>query len=882
MYRSEYGCVVNWCKRLLLVLLFLAPMVFMNLAWAQLPPSRLQALDSNTVLFEIRIDEHVLADSLSAFQFGQKIFLPLGEMAGLLNIGIRAYPDKGTARGFIRGLNRTFSLNVANRTVSLDGKPLIFDAANVLQREDEIYVESKLLAEWLLVDFEVNLSSLSIKLSPREPLPLQARLAREAKVAELSSRPKAVEQNFPRIDNPYKLIDVPFVDQTLSFGAQRGSDNKTNSASYTTYIRGDLAGLQASLFLSGTNQINSRQNRFTVGRSDPQGELLGPLRARAFALGNVSVPGVPNISLSSDVGNGFSVSNVPLDRPARFDSHTLQGDLPPGWDVELYLNNLLIAYQQSRPDGKYSFNDLTLVYGSNEFRLVFYGPQGQLRVERKSFLLDSSLNVPGSFYYNAASNRDVTGVQHTAGLAEWGLSKFLTGTLGAVNLEAPDGKRTGYTRIGLHGFAANAIFVGNVTRQSTGGSLYELSARSRFAGIAMGWNHLLLKDFTSALFPLSVDPIRSRDRLRFDGLLMSESLGSYPLTLELQRDRLQSGAQVLDATALLSTSVGLATLSNTLHLTSGAGTRSIDGAFQVGGNVGMFRLGGQVGYLLRPETRLSALALVANRSLGPGYLLNLGATYTVQDSVLRLTTGLTKSLGSYAIALTAGYSSRREFNISVQLSTAIGRDPRRSQSIFDAVPMAESGAVSARVFIDKNGNGVMDADEQPVKNVGFLINSSNFAVRTDDAGIAYVGHLLSNRETGISVNPATIEDPQLVSALKGLRLIPRPGNVTQIDFPLVQTGEIDGTVYLVNKGRKRGVGNVLVELVDKDGKVVAETRSGSDGFFVVVEVLPGEYSLRVGEEQLNELKLRYSGARRVTMSPKGTFVNGQDFSLEPL
>lgn len=176
----------------------------------------------------------------------------------------------------------------------------------------------------------------------------------------------------------------------------------------------------------------------------------------------------------------------------------------------------------------------------------------------------------------------------------------------------------------------------------------------------------------------------------------------------------------------------------------------------------------------------------------------------------------------------------------------------------------------------------MDADEQPVKNVGFLINSSNFAVRTDDAGIAYVGHLLSNRETGISVNPATIEDSQLVPALKGLRLIPRPGNVTQIDFPLVQTGEIDGTVYLVNKGRKRGVGNVLVELVDKDGKVVAETRSGSDGFFVVVEVLPGEYSLRVGEEQLNELKLRYSGARRVTMSPKGTFVNGQDFSLEPL
>lgn len=868
-------------QRLLLGLVFLLSIACTGVAWSQPIASKPQSLDSNTVLFEIRIDEHVLSDSLSAFQFGQKIFLPLGEMSSLMTIGIRAYPAEGTGRGFIRGENKTFSLNVRDKRVTLADKSSTFDAADVLLQNDDIYVESKLLADWLLVDFEINLNSLSVKLKPREPLPLQARLAREAKIAGMSASSKPAEQSYPLKDNPYKLVDVPFVDQTLSFGAQRGNGNKSNSASYTTYIRGDLAGLQASVFSSGSNQ-DSQQNRFTVGRSDPQGELLGPLRARSFALGNVSVPGVPNISLSSDVGNGFSVSNVPLDRPTRFDSHTLQGDLPPGWDVELFLNNVLIAYQQSRGDGKYAFNDLNLVYGPNEFRLVFHGPQGQLRVERKSFLLDESLNVPGSFYYNLASNRNLAGLQHTAAVAEWGLSKFVTGTLGTVNREAPDGKRTNYSSMGLHGFAANAIFVGNLTRQSNGGSLYELSARSRFAGIAAGWSHLQLRDFTSDLFPASADPVRSRDRLRFDGLLLSDSLGDFPFTLELQRDRLQSGAKVLDARALLSTSVALATLSNSLHLSSSAGTRAIDGTFQVSGNVGMFRLGGQVSYLLRPEAKLSALALVADRSLGPGYLLNMGATYTVQDSVLRLTTSLTKSLGSYAVALTSGYSSRREFNIGVQIFTGIARDPRRSQWIFDAVPMAESGAVSARAFVDTNGNGIMDAGEQPVKNVGFLVNSSNHSVRTDDAGVAYVGHLLSNRSTNIAVNPATIEDPQLVPLLKGMRVIPRPGNVTQIDFPLVQTGEIDGTVYLTNNGRKRGVGNVLLELVDKNGKVVAETRSGSDGFFVVVEVIPGEYSLRVGEEQLKELKLRYSGSRKVTMSPKGTFVNGQDFLLELL
>lgn len=849
-------------------------------AWAEPRLFKLPSLESSIVLFQIQIDEHVLTDSLNAFQFGQKFFLPLGEMSSLMSIGIRAYPAEGAGRGFIRSGNKSFSLSIANSSVMLADKSNQFDPADVLLQDDDIYVESKLLAKWLLVDFKINLNSLSIKLEPREPLALQARLARESKMAGLLAMPKPPERNYLFQDNPYKLIDLPFVDQTLTFGVQKGNGYRSSSAAYTTYIRSDFVGLQASAFMSGSNSSQSRLSRFTLGRSDTRAELLGPLKARSFAFGNVSVPGVSNISLSRDVGNGFSISNTPLDRPTRFDSHTLQGDLPPGWDVELYLNNVLTAYQQSRTDGKYVFSDLSLVYGPNEFRLVFHGPQGQLRVERENFLLDGSLNMPGSFYYNVASNRNLLGLQNTAALTEWGLSKYLTGTLGIVNRQASDGTHTSYTSAGLHGFVPNAILVGNLTRQSTGGSLAELSVRSRLAGMSVSWSHLQLYDFTSDLFPVSIDPVRSRDQLRFDGLLMRDLLDNFPFTVEFKRDRLQSNAKQLDVRALLSTSVGLATVSNSLHLSSDQYVRTIDDTIQVSGNVGPFRLGGQASYLVRPQTRLAALALSADRSLGPGYILNGSASYAVQDAVLRLTSGLTKSLGHYAVAITAGYSSRHEFNIGIQIFTGIARDPRRSAWMFDAIPVAESGAVSARVFIEKNAGTDMDTNQQPVKNIGFLINSATHPARTDDQGVAYIGHLLSNRITDISINLATVEDPQLLPVLKGLRVIPRPGNVSQIDLALVLSGEIDGTVYLMSNGRKRGVGNVLLQLVDKDGKIVAETRSGSDGFFVVVEVIPGAYTLQISQEQLNELKLSYAGARTVTMSTDGSFINGQDFSLQ--
>ena len=855
-------------------------MGFSHFAFAQTSPARASSLDSNAVLFEIRIGQYVLTDSLNAFQFGPKIFLPLGEMSSLMTIAIRAYPEEGAGRGFVRGESTPFSLNTVNRTVTIGDKTSSFDAADILRQDDDIYVESKLLATWLLVDFEVNLNSLTVQLAPREPLPLQARLARESKLGGLEGRTRPEELDYPRRDNPYRFIATPAIDQTISLGAQRGNGVHTNNASYTTYLRGDLAGLQASAFLSDSNQSNARQHRFTVGRSDPQGELLGPLRARSFALGNVSVPGFANISRSSDFGNGFSFGNVPLDRSTRFASQTLQGDLPPGWDVELYLNNALLGYQQSRGDGRYSFNDLALVYGANDFRLVFHGPQGQVRVERKNYLLDETLNEPGSFYYNLASNRDTAGLQRVAGSAELGLSKFLTGTLGVVNLEGLNRIRQNYTSVGLHGFAGSALLTGNLTQQANGGSLSDLSARTRLGGISVGWNHLQLKDFTSELFPVSTDPVRTRDRLRFDGLLSPGPIGDFPFTLEFQQDRLQSGAKVLDVRALLSASVGAATVSNLIHVSRNQGVGAVDGAFQVSGNVGRFRVGAQAGYLIQPKAQLSALAVSADHALAAGYLLNISSGYTFQDSVFRLTSSLNKSFGGYAVALTAGVTSRREFTVGVQIFTSVARDPRRSQWMLDAVPGAESGAISARVFVDRNGNGVMDEGEEPVRNVGFLVNSSNHPVRTDASGIAYVGHLLGNRNTDVSVNSATVEDPQLVSSLRGVRVTPRPSNVSQIDFPLVLTGEIDGTVYLVSSGRKRGVGNVLIELVDSSGKVVAQTRSGSDGFYVLVEVQPGSYSLRIGEEQLIELKLTYAGPTRISMSPRGEFVNGQDFSLQ--
>ncbi len=846
------------------------------------PVARTSSLTStNLVLLELRIDGYLLSDSITAYQAGQKVFLPLGEVARALTVAIQVNPGNRTATGFVRREDSGFSLNVKTATLELGGQRTEFDPAAILLQDDDIYVESRTLAQWLKVDFSINMNSLQVEAKPVEPLPIQLRLKRERTLEAIASQKPQERPDLPRLKMAYKLADVPFIDQTISLGARRGNGSNTNSASYTTYMKADLAGMQGSLFLAGSNQPDSTESRFTLGRSDPQGELLGPLRARNFAVGNVPVAGILNLTRTNDTGRGVTINNLPLDRPARFNTHSLQGDLPPGWDVELFFNEALIAYQQSRADGKYRFDDLALVFGPNDFRLVFHGPQGQVRIEKQSFLLDESMSVPGSFIYNLASSRDTNGLRHSVALGEYGLSKSVTLAGSVINDQKTDGTIGRYQSMGLRAFTGPALFTGNLTRQAEGGLLSDIGLKTRLGKTAIGYNRLLAsRGFSSDYFPMTSDPVRTRDRLRLDSVLPGGPLGVLPVNFQVQRDKTETGNNITDSTALVSANINSIALSNQLHLGTSPGYRVLDGAFSTASSFGAFRLRGQVNYLLRPDTRVSALAITADRTLRNGYLVNVGATRSFTSPELRMTVSLNKSLGSYGMAVTGGYSSHGEYSIGLVFFLGAGRDPRTGKWMSSAMPFADSGAASALVFLDRNGNGMFDAGDERMKGIGFNVNGANSQVRTGDDGLAFLERLPPWRDADITLNRRTLEDPQMSPLGKGFRLVPRPGNAASLDFPVVYTGELDGTVFLQADGRRRGAGNVQVELVDDKQKIVATARSENNGFYHFEEVPPGKYQLRISPAQVQQLNLQVTSPKAVTVSPSGEPVPPQDFELQ--
>ena len=888
------GFLSSLALALALLLLWWAPVQAQTAASATAPvpvkspgaerPARV--IEASVLILDVRLGNAVLSDGLTAYQDGPLVLLPLGELARLLTLAITVQPETGSASGYVLSEERTFGLNLARSVVSLTEQESTFQTGSARVIDGDIYVSNVLLSRWLPIDFEVAMSSLQLRVSPREKLPLQERLERARTGKRLGGA--RVEQlpdpGFARDIAPYQWLDLPFIDQTFGVDARRAPGLREQNAAYTAYLTADALGMEGAAYISSSSK-QSPDWRVTLGRNDPDAGLLGPMRATSFLLGNISIPSVANVMTSSGNGRGVSVANRPLDQPTSFDRQSLRGNLPPGWDATLYYNEALVGFQSSRADGLYAFDNMPLSFGRNEFLLTFNGPLGQIRSERKSFLLDQSIVKPGEFLYALAEHRSDTGERRSIARFDVGLTPAIAGSVGLVRM--PD-RRNGmqksdfrsYTQMGLRGYWERAIVSSEVTFGQRG-MVADLGLKTRLAGFAVDLQHIHVQgDFDSDVFSASNNSVRMRDKLRVLGTLAPFGLLRLPVALELQRERTTSGETHEMAAGRLSMMYADTSATNALSWQRTGGTVSTYGSVQISRRMAGMGLSGLMGYSVRPEARLDSLAFTADRHLASGYRVNAGLLHAFSGRTTLVSGGLTKNFGRFALAVSASYSSQRDLTLGLQLFVALGRKPRTEEWFADAVPMAGMGAVSARAFVDRNRNGVRDPHEELVPNAGFIINKGGrHPARSSEDGTAFIGRLVPGRYTDIALDPATLEDPLWKPLTEGVRVLPRPGMVQTLEFPVISTSEVDGTVYLLGNQGRRGIGDAMVELVDSQGVMVMQTRSSSDGFYLLRHVLAGRYTLRISLEQATKLALTSTRELMVNVTAEGDFISGQDLEM---
>lgn len=844
----------------------------------------------NLLLFQLRLDNQTLADDFIAYELQDELLLPLGELARLLTLGITVDPRSRIASGFVLREDRLFRLEPQSETVVSEGVRQPVERRLLRWIDGDLYVPARLLQQWLPLGLLVDRNTLTLAVAPRERLPIQARLERERLAGRLGRRGGAsdVDRGYPRAAPDYRLASVPFIDQTLGLQVNGGNGNQSSSWAYSAFVTGDLLGMEASAYVSSSSSRTRPDARLTLQRHDPDATLLGPLRARSVALGQVSLPALSNV-LRGSSGDGLVLGNRPLNQPSSYGLQTFRGDLPPGWDVTLYFNDALIAFQTSRPDGLYEFADQPLVYGVNEFVLVFNGPLGQTRVERQTFILDQTLTRPGEWTYQLGSVRGANGGQRSSLLLEAGLRDNLAGSAAWVQLPGatPAAAAQDYLQLGLRASTLGMLLSGQWVQGPQATNLLELGLRTRLGRFALDLTHTTVGDgFVSDTFAASSDPVASRLRARISGSVPLGERLRLPLGLDLRQDRSRAGLRSDGASARLSLNLLGTSFTQSFDYSAndtlaGGRNSSLTGALQLSRRVAGIGLSGQLAQQWRPQRQISSVAISADKNFSDTTRMNLGVLHSVASRVTSYSAGLNHRFGHLGVGVSGRVSSTGDWGLGVQLFMALGRDPHSGRWRADWQPMAAAGAVSARAWVDANGNGLFDADEEPVQNACFGLNGgSRHPSCTDADGLAYLSRLSPRAYLDLALDAATLEDPQWVPTQPGVRLLPRPGKVLALDFPVVLTGEIDGTVFLQDGGRTRGIGNALLELVDAQGEVVASTRSASDGYYIVPAVRPGSYRLRVSPEQLQSLGLQPVAEQAIRMNADGDFLNGVDFTLQ--
>lgn len=850
------------------------------------PGGFIERAEDELLLFEVRLQGRTLSETFPGYPTKDGVLVPLGELCRLLGLAITTDPLTGRASGFFISEKRTFSLDAGSNTVSVGGIVSPFNRAQVELHPDDIYIDSRIVSNWLPLDLQVDKLNSRLTVVPREPLPVMLQMARARGNAFSGSRVDT--HHYAVIEDPYQWLEVPMVDETLRLASSppdsAPGSRRTTVVQSSTYASADFLKLSTSLYAYGDN-LGQRNLIATGGRRNPDGGLLGPLNATEFEFGEVFDPGLPTVSAATS-GTGLFITNFPLNSNLFGDKQTLRGNLPPGWQVEVFQNGALIGFQGSRGDGLYEFREIPLIHGWNDFRLVFYGPEGQRREEVQHLDNSTPLVPPGGFRYRLQAE-ELHGGFGGRGyfLGQCGITDKVSIFAAASSLHMTNGDVRQYGLGGLQGRWNSLSFQGTVTRIFDGGSAEEISLGTRLGdSLSLTLKHTELQDdFVSDLFLPSFGLIRNRTELDLTGVAPSMAHPWLTLGLNLRRDGLVSGGSV----TMLSPRIGTAfngwfVMNQFSYLNSdlpGSSSSSSYGNLLVSRFFGAFSLRSEATYTISPDRHLKSLAAYFDAYKFQPWAVQIGVTHDLDSQENRFVAAASKSVGRVGLSFDGSWSNRSGWSAGVTVRMGVSREPRKGRWNADAMTVAPYGAISVQTFLDENGNGRRDPGEPPVPGAGAFVNGIVWPETSDAEGVLYQHTIPVDMHAKVLLNSSTLPDLLMQAGGDGYSFVPRAGHTTQFDLPVIQTANVNGTVYLGGPDGQKPCAGITIELLDSTGRVVASARSAFDGYYELQNFPTGKYQLQVKKEDLGRRHLAPTGQRSMDLTGKHFERDGVDWRL---
>ena len=848
------------------------------------------------LIFEVDADGGTLSDGFSAYSSRAGLFIPLGELSRLLDLAITIDPATQRAEGWVLSPSRTLTVDLPKHEVTVGDKVTPLPPVAAVFVNDEIYLRSDVIEQILPLKLSASTNALTLTIKPKEPFPFEQRIARQQRRQDLMN-PGGAPASALTVNTPYVAFTLPAVSLDLNFGA--GNHAPTTTVQYDVRAAGDLLGAGAQVYVASNASGQIADLRLLLERKDPNGRTAGPFGATLTDLGDTYSPALP-LGARGVAGRGFAITSEPLEQALVFNRIDLHGELQLGWEVELYVNEVLRGSTSEAVAGRYEFLNVPLAYGLNVIRFVFYGPRGERREEVRRLNVGGAQNAKGKFTYSLgvvqedrtvvpigqralapAAGTPGDGELRLSGRVSYGLTDTTSISAGfARYTPALHDPRfmgmaavvTSFSGFSVQGFAAADERGGSAVALGLAGRLLGVSVIMREAEYAGG--------FLDELQPLETGAIvLRRDTSLFLDAAVRIGRDALPLSFRVDRAQLENGRASVQATGQTSHLIGSYLLSSSLTysgLSGGAATASnqLTGQLSLSGLAGgAWRLRGGLEYQLLPRFDLESLNLTADRALSERLALRLGVSQQLgRPPTTTFEVAPTWRFNRADFSLVGSYTTGiNDLRVGIQISLGFLFDPfRKSYRAVDPA-VAQGGSVAFEAFVDRNGDNRLNAGDTPV--AGLAIQGGRRPVTTDSHGQALITGLGAGASAQLQVDPSTVEDPYLAMPPNVIRIVPRPGRVTVIPYALHPTGEVEMHVEFQRAGgAPRGLSALLIQLVAPKGEVAAQGRTEYDGSLLLEGIRPGDYEVRIEPLQAARLGFELKSPVHVTVAPGGGFV----------
>ncbi|MEO6582217.1 MAG: carboxypeptidase-like regulatory domain-containing protein [Sphingomicrobium sp.] len=850
-------------------------------ASASIPATNSWTADTDDqFLLDVRIRQLRLGEGVRAYATPEGTCIVFGDFLTTLDLPMKIDLTSKKASGWAFKEQNRIAIDLTSQVATYRGTSEPIAAGTVRETPQGWCVETKALARWFGIGVKPMTSNSAVFLESEAKLPVEMAIERQARAAQI--RPAKFDlSTLPQVRLPYRMWRAPALDFVVSGGVTyRAKDGVKVDRHTSVYAAGEIAHLSYDAQLSTTRKGIPNSLRMRAYRSDPEGGLLGPLKATHFGFGDVA--GLDSrLSGSSTTGRGAIVTNRPLFSPTAFDRTRFEGDLPSGWDAELYRNGELLAFAKPTSDQRYRFEDVQLLYGENLITITLYGPQGQVRI-REEMINVGQDNVPaGKTWYWAGANQpgrdllafepppDGTGQPRAQAAisVEHGLDQRTSvGALARMMLV--DDQRLTFVEGTVRRSIGQALLEVGVAGDNHGGKAARAQVLAKFGKVNVSAEALVANNFhlrgsrASSLrdYRVTVDaPIRI-------GRTLVPAHADVRLT-----DRLD-GTRQLEAAARLSASLNRFNLAGDLryrkqYLRSGPAPPGELNLAMIGtGRIGAVRVRGSSSFDIAPQARFRTAELSAYWSASDtvdweGGLIYDAAAHRGNARITHI-----RRLNGMAVAVTGEAATDGSLALGFNLNFSL--DPGGGFKL-SRQALAAAGAVNARVYRDLNDNGVHDPLE-PFEKGALVTTGRRLSDRATDAkGAVLVGGLATFTPVTVGVDESSLADPMLVARTALQVVVPRPGVPATVEIGLVGGGDIEGAIV---KSGGLGFEGLALELVDPAGRLVASTQTDFDGFFLFERVPYGNYRIRLSADSAAAAQLSRELNVTVTVSASKSIV----------